>query len=140
MDRPVMEAHQFRENGSHYNGGPDFFGYGYDAVGEPRLRMVRRWYRRGARRGQSEDHFSVDGMPVPSYDAALEALRTPAVLTGAERPFLALLTDEPAPRPSGDVETWFRLRAKGFAAAKDRLWSITPAGRAALQAPERPNE
>jgi hypothetical protein len=56
-----MTTHQFREDGSHYNGGSVFFGYGYRAIGEPRLKMIRRWYRQGDRRGQTEDRYFVDG-------------------------------------------------------------------------------
>lgn len=128
-----MGEHQFKEDGSHYNGGPVFFGYGYEAIGEPRLKMVRRWYRQGERRGLTEDRFFVDGAQVENYAAAAKALLTPAILTDEERPFLALITEEPQPRPSGDVGTFFRLRSKAFAKTKDGLWSLTPAGRAVLE-------
>jgi hypothetical protein len=128
--------HQFREDGSHYNGGAEWFGYGYRAVGEPRLKMVRRWYRQGERRGKTEDRFSVDGQPVASYEAAVEALKTPPVLTAEERPFLALFSAEPGERPSGDLGVMYGLREKGFIAVENRLWRITDAGRAALSKAE----
>lgn len=130
-------AHQFRGNGNHYNGGAKFFGYGFHAIGEPRLKMIRRWYRQGAQRGQSEDHFFVDGARVESYDAAVLALKTPAVLTAEDRPLLALFTDEPKRRPDGDIQVLLGLRDKAFIRVQDGLYSLTDAGRAALKATER---
>ena len=129
-----MTAHQFREDGSHYNGGKEFFGYGYRALGEPRLKMIRRWYRQGERRGKTEDRYFVDGQRVESYAAALEALRTPPALTDDERPFLALFSATPAKLPSGDISIMYQLREKGFVAADKGLWRITDAGMAARDA------
>ncbi len=34
-------THKFREDGSHYNGSAVFFGYGYRAIEEPRLKSQR---------------------------------------------------------------------------------------------------
>lgn len=127
-----MGEHQFREDGSHYNGGAEFFGYGYAAIGEPRLKMIRRWYRQGVKRGVSDDRFFVDGQQVKDYAEAVEKLKTPPVLTGGERSMLALFGDEPIKRPVGDIEAIFNLRAKGFVHAADGLYTITDAGRAAL--------
>ena len=60
-------------------------------------------------------------------------------MTAEERPFLtlftedlALLTEDFAKRPSGDIEVYFRIRAKGFVEADRGMWRITPAGRLAL--------
>lgn len=89
-----MSAHQFREDGSHYNGGKEFFGYGYRAIGEPRLKMVRRWYRQGLARGKTEDRFFVDGAKVDSYDAALEALKTPPIFSPEEIGALKVIGDD----------------------------------------------
>lgn len=126
-------THQFREDGSHYNGGAEFFGYGYRAVGEPRLKMIRRWYRQGDRRGQTEDRFFVDGAKVESYDEAVAALRTPPTLDAAEIAALAAFGDEPIKRPANhDREVLAALRAKGMIRAEDGLYTITEAGRAAL--------
>lgn len=109
-----MSAHQFREDGSHYNGGRVFFGYGYRAIGEPRLKMVRRWYRQGERRGQTEDHFFVDGAQVGSYAAALEALKVPIAFTAEEIAALRLIGDEPADlRKVVDFNIRYTLAEKG---------------------------
>lgn len=89
-------THQFREDGSHYNGGKVFFGYGYRAIGEPRLKMIRKWYREGHMRGATVDTFYVDGAPVESYAAALDALKVPTVFTPEEIEALRLIGDQPA--------------------------------------------
>lgn len=89
-------THQFRENGNHYNGGKVFFGYGYSAIGEPRLSMVRKWFRQGEKRGKTEDSFYVDGLPVANYAAATEALKTPPTFTDEEIKALAMVCDDPA--------------------------------------------
>ena len=89
-------THQFRENGNHYNGGKVFFGYGYRAIGEPRLSMIRKWFRQGAMRGKTEDSFYVDGVLVADYAAALEALKIPVVFTTDEIEALRKIGDEPA--------------------------------------------
>jgi hypothetical protein len=109
-----QRAYQFRESGSHYNGGAVFFGYGYDAIGEPRLMMVRRWYRQGDRRGQTEDHFFIDGSPVESYAKAIEALKTPPLFTIDELAALRQIGDEPTDqRKTLKYETLYFLRCKG---------------------------
>jgi len=126
-------THRFRENGSHYNGGKVFFGYGYDAIGEPRLSMVRKWFRQGERRGTAEDSFHVDGLPVASYDAAIEALKTPPTFTEAEIGALAAIGDEPAQRRDIDWQLRWSLHAKGAIAygPPGHLFR-TDAGRAAI--------
>lgn len=91
-----MGAHQFREDGSHYNGGKVFFGYGYRAIGEPRLKMIRKWFRQGEMRGKTEDSFFVDGARVESHAAAIEALKVPTVFTPEEIEALRGIGDEPA--------------------------------------------
>lgn len=109
--------HDFRENGNHYNGGPAFFGYGYQAADEPRLSLIRRWYRQGDRRGQSEDHLFVDGEPVADYDAAKAALSMPVQFTPEEIAALALIGDEPSDvRKIIDCQIRHKLAAKGAAA------------------------
>lgn len=106
--------HQFREDGSHYNGGAVFFGYGYRAVGEPRLKMIRRWYRQGDMRGKTEDRFFVDGAQVENYAAAQEALKLPAVFTTEEVTALGAIGDEPADlRKAIGWELLHALGAKG---------------------------
>lgn len=89
-------THQFREDGSHYNGGRVFFGYGYRAIGEPRLKMIRKWFRQGEARGKTEDSFFVDGAKVENYAAALDALKIPTVFTSEEIEALRAIGDEPA--------------------------------------------
>lgn len=129
-----MGSHQFREDGSHYNGGAVFFGYGYAAIGEPRLRMIRKWFRQGERRGLIEDSFHVDGVPVESYAAALEALKTPPSLDATEMAALAAFGDEPIRRPRDhELEVCLALRAEGFVSARDGFWTIAEPGRAALR-------
>ena len=109
-----MSAHQFREDGSHYNGGNVFFGYGYRAMGEPRLKMIRRWYRQGDQRGQTEDRYFVDGVHVESYDAAIKALESPPVFTAEEVAALKQIGDEPADhRKTIDFRVLHFLRDKG---------------------------
>jgi hypothetical protein len=109
-----VSAHQFREDGSHYNGGKVFFGYGYRAIGEPRLKMVRRWYRQGERRGQTEDHFFVDGAQVEGYTAAVEALKIPVAFTAEEVAALRMIGDEPADlRKLIDFNIRYALHEKG---------------------------
>lgn len=131
-------AYQFRENGSHYNGGATWFGYGYEAIGEPRLRMVRKWFRQGEKRGVSEDSFSVDGAPVADYAAALEALKTPPTLSEAEAVALAAFGDVPIRRPRDqDFEACVSVARKGFVHTEDGNWTITEAGRAALTQSEQ---
>lgn len=109
-----MSTYQFRENGDHYNGGAVFFGYGYAAIGEPRLYMMRKWYRQGERRGKTEDSFHVDGTRCDSYEAAMEALKTPPVFSAEELAALKLIGDEYARhRTSDNVLTLHALGKKG---------------------------
>lgn len=104
-------THHFKPDGSHYNGGAVFFGYGYRAVGEPRFKLIVRWYRQGERRGKSENHYFVDGVAVESYNAALTALETPPVFTPEE---IAALGDEAADlRKTIDIEIRVSLHNKG---------------------------
>lgn len=136
-----MSEHQFREDGSHYNGGAEFFGYGFSAINEPRLKMIRRWYRQGVRRGKSEDRFFVDGEHVADYAAALEALKSPAILSADERSKLELFSklDEPFDiRGGGEAESRlnYALRSKGLIRAHMGKAYLTPAGRAALSKDE----
>jgi hypothetical protein len=134
-----VSAHQFREDGSHYNGGAEFFGYGYVAIGEPRLLMVRKWFRRGKKAGVTEDSFSVDGERVADYAEALEKLKTPPVLTEVERQKLAELNAASVlPDVQQDMDSyllWRALRCKGFVRMLMGKAAITDAGRAALATP-----
>jgi hypothetical protein len=107
-------THQFRGNGNHYNGGAKFFGYGFDAVGEPRLMMVRKWFRQGELRGKTVDEFFVDGAKVDSYDAAIEALKTPPTFTPEEIAALSVIGDEATDhRDAVDRRILYSLRHKG---------------------------
>lgn len=126
--------HQFREDGSHYNGGAEFFGYGYAAIGEPRLKMVRRWYRTGKRRGQTEDHFFVDGEPAPNYGDALARLKHPPGFSRDEISALRQIGDEPADhRASIGHDRLHYLNAKGAIAwGPPGRCALTDAGRAVL--------
>lgn len=128
-------THQFRENGTHYNGGREWFAYGYTAIGEPRLSMIRRWYRIGKRRGQTEDRFRVDGEPADSYEAAVAKLRLPPVYTEAEIAALAQIGDEPADyRRAVPWDELHSLAAKGAIEwGPPGRCCRTDAGRAALQ-------
>lgn len=134
-----MSAHQFREDGSHYNGGAAFFGYGYEAIGEPRLHMVRKWFRQGERRGKTEDSFSVDGQPVDSYDGALAALAVPVRFTDVELEALSLIGDEPADyREAISYDVRHTLRRKGaIAYGPPGRCARTDVGRAALSSEPR---
>lgn len=92
-----MARYLFRENGTHYNGGSVFFGYGYTADGEPRFSMVRKYFKKGDRRGTSEDEFYVDGEKVLDYTAGVVALEKPPVFTDREkRALLDVIRDEPS--------------------------------------------
>jgi hypothetical protein len=127
-------THQFREDGSHYNGGKVFFGYGYVAVGEPRLKMIRRWYRQGEMRGKTEDRFFVDGAKVDDYDAALEALKVPVAFTPEEIAALGLIGDVPEDwRKVVDYDLLHALNSKGAIAwGPPGRCQRTEAGRATL--------
>lgn len=90
------KTYRFIEDGNHYNGGAVFFGYGYRAVGEPRLKMIRRWYRQGDMRGKTEDRFFVDGVEAENYIAAVNALSVPVAFTPEEVAALRMIADEPS--------------------------------------------
>lgn len=123
--------HQFREDGSHYNGGAAFFGYGYRAIGEPRLKMIRRWYRPS---GRTEDRFFVDGAHVDNYDAAVSALKSPVTFTEDEIAALRQIGDEAVDlRQVIDFSVAAALRDKGATAYERPGWcKRTDAGRSAL--------
>jgi hypothetical protein len=109
----IYEKYKFVEDGSHYNGGAQFFGYGYRAVGEPRLKIVRKWQRRGPRKGQHDDEFYVDGVKVDDA-AALAALAIPVAFTPEEIEALKKIGDEPADlRKAIGFDLWYSLHAKG---------------------------
>lgn len=106
--------HYFKADGSHYDGGAVFFGYGYRAVGEPRLKCIRKWQRRGERKGQHDDEFYVDGAKVADYAAALEALKVPVAFTAEEVAALRVIGDEPTDhRKAIDFLIRFSLYDKG---------------------------
>ena len=76
--------------------------------------MVRRWYRTGKRRGDTEDYFYVDGAQVETYGTALEALNTPPVFNTEEIEALKQIGDEPADwRKVIGWETLHFLASKG---------------------------
>lgn len=130
-------THQFREDGSHYNGGAAFFGYGYRAIGEPRLKMIRRWYRQGDKRGKTEDRFFVDGVEVENYAAAVNALNIPVAFTPGEVEALRMIGDEPSDlRSVINWETRQSLHDKGaIEYGPSGSFRRTDAGRAALVTP-----
>ncbi len=130
-------THQFREDGSHYNGGAEFFGYGYRAIGEPRLRMIRRWYRQGDKRGKTEDRFFVDGAEVENYGAAINALNIPVAFTPEEVAALRMIADEPSDlRSVINFEIRQSLRDKGaIEYGPPGSFRRTDVGRAALVTP-----
>jgi len=130
-------THQFLEDGSHYNGGAVFFGYGYRAIGEPRLKMIRRWYRQGDKRGKTEDRFFVDGAEVENYVAAVNALKAPVAFTPEEVAALRMIADEPSdPRSVIDFEIRQSLRDKGaIEYGPPGHFRRTDVGRAALVTP-----
>lgn len=129
--------HQFTRNGSHYNGGAVFFGYGYTAVGEPRLSMVRKFFKRGSMSGKVEDSYYVDGAPVGTYEDAVAALKKPPTFTAEEVAALARIGNTPADHRD-DVPWIMRwtLHAKGAIAYEGPPGHcrLTDAGRQALPA------
>lgn len=129
-----MSDYKFRQDDSHYNGGEVFFGYGYLAVDEPRLKMVRHWYRQCDKRGKTEDHFFVDGAPVASLLIAAELLKVPAVFTAEEIAALRQIGDEPADmRKIIDWKIRLSLDSKGAIAwGPPGHFARTDAGRAAI--------
>lgn len=133
----TAKTYCFREDGSHYNGGAVFFGYGYRAIGEPRLKMIRRWYRQGDKRGKTEDHFFVDGIEVENYVAAVNALNVPVIFTPGEVEALRMIGDEPSDLRS--VINWEirqSLHDKGaIEYGPAGSFRRTDAGRAALVTP-----
>jgi hypothetical protein len=107
-------THQFRENGNHFNGGEVFFGYGYTAIDEPRLKLIRKWFRKGPKRGLYEDSYYVDGKHVADYEDAIEALKVPVSFTNEELMCLAIIGDEPFDyRPLVPVQIRSSLADKG---------------------------
>ncbi|HQS14974.1 hypothetical protein [Reyranella sp.] len=130
-------THQFREDGSHYNGGAVFFGYGYRAIGEPRLKMIRRWYRQGDKRGKTEDRFFVDGVEVENYTAAINALSIPVAFTPEEVAALHMIADE-----SSDLRSVIKFEIRQSLRDKGAIeygppgsFRRTDIGRAALVTP-----
>jgi len=67
---------------AHYNGGPAWFGYGYQCNEHPRLGRITRYYRKTK---ATESTFSVDGKDVKDLAEAAERLNVPAVMTGEEQ-------------------------------------------------------
>ena len=132
-------THQFREDGSHYNGGKVFFGYGYRAVDEPRLKMIRKWFRQSDMRGKTEDSFFVDGVKVENYSTALDALKVPVVFTHEEIAALGMVGDEPTDlRKVIGFELLYSLRDKGAIAwGPPGQCYRTDVGRAAHASPRK---
>ena len=130
-------THRFLEDGSHYNGGAVFFGYGYRAIGEPRLKMIRRWYRQGDKRGKTDDRFFVDGAPVETYAAAVEALKVPTVFSSDEIAALRAIGDD-AQDQRGVIDFKIRLSLHDKGAIEygpPGSFRRTDIGRAALVTP-----
>lgn len=112
VEFPDRTMRRFVGDGSHYNGGRDWFGYGFRSVDAPRMRVIRKWYK-GKRRGDTSDTFNVDGVAVADAAAALEALAKPPVFSAAEILALAEIGDEPADhRKVVDFMTLYTLTEK----------------------------
>lgn len=79
---------------AHYNGGKEWFGYGHQGIEQPRLYRIDRYMRKD-RSVVSE--WQVDGEKVDSFEAAVDRLNTPPVLSNEERAFLAEVPDDWAP-------------------------------------------
>lgn len=73
---------------AHYNGGKEWFGYGYQGIENPRLYRIDRYQR--ATRGV-EYEFQVDGVKCADLDECAERLNHPPELTDDERDMLALI-------------------------------------------------
>lgn len=119
-----------REDGSHYNGGPEWFGYGGRCVQELRLRYIDRSYRATRTTTRS---WIVDGIECASAEEAWERLQTPPAFSGDELTALATLTDEPSDlRATMPYELRRSLTDKGAARANLGKYVITDAGRVVL--------
>lgn len=119
-----------REDGSHYNGGPEWFGYGGRCDQEARLRYIDRSYRATRSTVRS---WIVDGVECASADEASERLQKPPEFTDAELAVLATLTDDPTDlRKVHPYEVLRGLRDKGVASANMGRYVITDAGRITL--------
>lgn len=57
----------------HYNGGKEWFGYGWTCVQEPRITMIRRYFRKTR---TSKDEWRLDGNPVVDAQAAVTELNS----------------------------------------------------------------
>ena len=76
---------------AHLNGGPEWFGYLFRCIEEPRLSRLDR-YGRAERSVTSK--WLVDGDEVDGLPGAIEALKVAPVLTPEEQAALDLIDDE----------------------------------------------
>ncbi|MBI1684426.1 hypothetical protein [Caulobacter hibisci] len=119
-----------RRDGSHYNGGKEWFGEGGRCDQERRLRYIDRYYR-ATRTGERQ--WIVDGVACASADEAWDRLQAPPVFTPEELIALAVMTDEPTDlRDAYPYEVLKGLTNKGAAIANRGRYVITDAGRAAI--------
>ncbi|MCK1669403.1 hypothetical protein [Bradyrhizobium sp. 153] len=79
MTAPFTEADfngwRFNRNGSHFNGGSAFFGYGHRCIDQPRLLVIDKFFKRTRTTQRS---YMVDGTtPCATLADALAALSVP---------------------------------------------------------------
>lgn len=96
---------------AHYNGGKEWFGYGFQCIQEPRLGYIDRYYRKDRSVVRT---WKVDGHDYADADAAWAALQTPPVFSAEEIAALRVIGDEPADhRNTVDFRVSYSLREKG---------------------------
>lgn len=75
----------------HYNGGREWFGYGGSAPQNPRLYVIEKSFKKTRTTVQE---WSVDGVKMPSIEAAVEALNQPVQVTDGELRTIAAMPDD----------------------------------------------
>jgi hypothetical protein len=119
--------HQFKSNGTHYNGGAVWFGYGYTSTTDPRFSVIRKGLKKERR---MVDEYYVDGKLVESYEEGVRMLRTPPVFTDAEKWALGEVREG----RWGGFDLMWTLRAKGaIEYLEPRKPSLTKVGEEAIK-------
>lgn len=103
---------------AHYNGGREFFGYGYRCIEHPRIYQIVKYYRKDR---STVIEWYVDGERVADLAAAADRLSAPPTITAQEREALAGLSTEFTPKRDldYDFEVFRRLADKGLIEWKD---------------------